>query len=51
MITGSNSGLGKATAEALAKKGAVIHMVCRNATKGEEAKQDIIKSTGNEVSH
>jgi dehydrogenase/reductase SDR family protein 12 len=26
-------------------------MVCRNATKGEEAKQDIIKSTGNEKIH
>lgn len=29
--------------------GAVIHMVCRNQSKGEEAKQDIIRETGNEV--
>ncbi len=50
MITGANSGIGKSTALALAKKGATVHMVCRNPAKGEEAKQDIVSQTGNCVS-
>ena len=30
--------------------GATIHMVCRNQTRGEEAKQDVIQQSGNDVS-
>jgi NAD(P)-dependent dehydrogenase (short-subunit alcohol dehydrogenase family) len=37
MITGANSGIGKATAIGLAKMGATIVMVCRNQKKGEKA--------------
>ncbi|KAL4220347.1 hypothetical protein ACF0H5_020753 [Mactra antiquata] len=48
MITGANSGLGKATALALAKKGGTIHMVCRNKERGEEAKAEIINLSSNE---
>lgn len=48
MITGANSGIGKDTALALAKKGAIIHMVCRNKERGEEARQEIRNSSGNE---
>ncbi|XP_068441885.1 DHRS-12_like_SDR_c-like domain-containing protein [Clinocottus analis] len=47
MITGANSGIGKATAMAIAKKGGTIHMVCRNKDKAEEARADIVKETGN----
>ncbi|XP_069003573.1 DHRS-12_like_SDR_c-like domain-containing protein isoform X1 [Embiotoca jacksoni] len=47
MITGANSGIGKATAMAVAKKGATIHMVCRSKDKAEEARADIVKETGN----
>lgn len=47
MITGANSGIGKATATAIAKRGGTIHMVCRNKDKAEEARAEIVKETGN----
>ena len=88
MVTGANSGIGKCTATALAKKGdltyninvlllisleskhntytykckmrsipvivyctgATVHMVCRNLERGEQAKQDIVSESGNDVS-
>lgn len=48
MITGANSGIGKCTAMALAKKGATVHMVCRSQERGEQAKQDIVSESGND---
>jgi NAD(P)-dependent dehydrogenase (short-subunit alcohol dehydrogenase family) len=48
VITGANSGIGKQTAIELARKGATIVMVCRNQERGEEARQAIIKESGNE---
>ncbi|XP_029308951.1 dehydrogenase/reductase SDR family member 12 [Cottoperca gobio] len=47
MITGANSGIGRATAMAIAKKGGIVHMVCRNKDKAEEAKVDIVSESGN----
>ncbi|MFW9950640.1 MAG: SDR family oxidoreductase [Candidatus Thorarchaeota archaeon] len=47
MITGANSGIGKATAIELAKMGATIVMVCRNLETGKKAKEDIITLSGN----
>ncbi|NVM00880.1 MAG: SDR family oxidoreductase [Candidatus Helarchaeota archaeon] len=47
MITGSNSGIGKATAIGLAEMGATIIMVCRNTDRGEKAKKEIIDKTSN----
>ncbi|XP_055022970.1 DHRS-12_like_SDR_c-like domain-containing protein isoform X1 [Boleophthalmus pectinirostris] len=47
MITGANSGIGKATAMGIAKRGGTVHMVCRNKDKAEEARADIVKETGN----
>ncbi|KAI4809745.1 hypothetical protein KUCAC02_018610 [Chaenocephalus aceratus] len=47
MITGANSGIGKATAIAVAKKGGTVHMVCRNKDRAEEAKVDIVSESGN----
>lgn len=47
MVTGANSGIGKATALALAKRGATVVMVCRDTKRGEAAKQAIIQKTGN----
>jgi protochlorophyllide reductase len=41
LITGSNAGLGLATAKAFAKKGARILMACRNASKAEAAAQEV----------
>ncbi|XP_023700006.1 DHRS-12_like_SDR_c-like domain-containing protein isoform X2 [Paramormyrops kingsleyae] len=47
MITGANSGIGKAAAIVIAKRGGTIHMVCRNKDKAEEARAEIVKETGN----
>ncbi|KAK0134284.1 Dehydrogenase/reductase SDR family member 12 [Merluccius polli] len=47
MITGANSGIGRASAMAIAKKGGTVHMVCRNKDKAEEARADIVKESGN----
>jgi NAD(P)-dependent dehydrogenase (short-subunit alcohol dehydrogenase family) len=41
MITGANSGIGKATAIGLAKMGATIVMICRNRERGEQALEEI----------
>ncbi len=50
MVTGANSGIGKATALALALMGATVVMVCRDRAKGEEAKSEITtKSRNNAV--
>ena len=49
MITGANSGIGKATAIGLAKMGATIVMVCRNKDRGEEALEDIKKECINGI--
>ncbi|XP_060900575.1 dehydrogenase/reductase SDR family member 12-like [Labrus mixtus] len=51
MITGANSGIGKATAMAIAKRGGTVHMVCRNSDKAEEAREDIIHESGNTEVH
>lgn len=48
MITGANSGIGKDAAMYLAKKGATLHMVCRNETRGEEARKEVSDATGND---
>src|SRR6266699_892414 len=47
MITGANSGIGKAASLALAKMGARVVMVTRNKEKGEAAKSEIIRESQN----
>src|SRR5438309_3579926 len=47
MITGANSGIGKAASLALAKMGANVVMVSRNKEKGEAARSEIIKKSQN----
>jgi NAD(P)-dependent dehydrogenase (short-subunit alcohol dehydrogenase family) len=50
MVTGANSGIGKATALALAQMGATVVMVCRDRARGEQAKSEITtKSRNNAV--
>ena len=41
LVTGANQGLGYATALALARRGASVRLVCRNAERGEKAVQSI----------
>src|SRR3989442_157811 len=47
VVTGANSGIGKATALGLARLGGTVVMACRNPTRGEAARQDIIRESGN----
>ncbi len=48
IVTGSNSGIGKETALALARMKAKVVMIVRNSNSGEEARREIIEETGNE---
>lgn len=47
IVTGANSGIGKATALGLARLGATVVMVCRDRQRGEAARQEIQHKTGN----
>jgi NAD(P)-dependent dehydrogenase (short-subunit alcohol dehydrogenase family) len=47
LITGANSGMGKATAIELAKMKATVVMLCRNKERGEKAQQELISQTEN----
>ncbi|MFH0760252.1 MAG: SDR family oxidoreductase [Bacteroidota bacterium] len=48
LITGSNSGIGKATSIALARLGAHVVMMARNPERGEAARQEVISTSGND---
>lgn len=47
IITGSNSGIGKAAAHIFAKKGYHVIMACRNLGRSETAREEIITKSGN----
>src|SRR5881296_2113082 len=47
LVTGANSGIGKATALGLARLGGTVVMACRSATRGEAARHDIVRDSGN----
>lgn len=47
IVTGANSGIGKATSIGLAKTGATVVMLCRRKTEGEAAVQEVRFLTGN----
>ncbi len=47
LVTGANSGIGQATALALAQMGATVVLVCRDRTKGEATQRAIITASGN----
>lgn len=46
LVTGGNSGVGKAAAVELAKHGYMVVILCRNKQKGEEALIDIKRESG-----
>lgn len=48
IVTGANSGIGFATVEGLASRGATVFMVCRNKERGEAALSQIQSMTGSQ---
>ena len=51
MVTGANSGIGKCVSLELAKRGAIVHMVCRDKTRGEAAQQELLEVSPNKEVH
>ncbi len=51
IVTGANAGLGFETAKGLAQKGAEVGMICRSEARGREAREAIIRDTGNQRVH
>jgi NAD(P)-dependent dehydrogenase (short-subunit alcohol dehydrogenase family) len=47
LITGANSGIGKAAAQQLAARGAQVILACRSAERGAQAQAQITQATGN----
>jgi NAD(P)-dependent dehydrogenase (short-subunit alcohol dehydrogenase family) len=47
IVTGANSGIGKETAQSFAANGAYVIMVCRNESRAQKARQEIINATDN----
>ncbi|WP_420627797.1 SDR family oxidoreductase [Candidatus Leptofilum sp.] len=51
LVTGANSGLGKATARELAKMGSTVVMVTRSQERGEAALADVRQTSGSNQVH
>lgn len=49
LVTGANSGIGKATTLSLAKLGATVVMVCRDEERGRAAQVEIVAQSGSET--
>ena len=46
MLTGPTEGIGRATAFALAERGARLHLLCRNPNKAEALRAELISKYG-----
>lgn len=46
IVTGANSGMGMATAKALADEGATVIMLCRSEKRGREAFEKLAQKKG-----
>ncbi|KAG5282821.1 hypothetical protein AALO_G00034980 [Alosa alosa] len=51
VITGANSGIGKAAAQEIANRGGTVHLVCRSRERAEAAREEIIQQSNNQEVH
>ncbi|ELK15225.1 Dehydrogenase/reductase SDR family member 12 [Pteropus alecto] len=51
LVTGGKSGIGKATAIEIAKRGGTVHLVCRDKDGVQGAKGEIIRESGNQINN
>jgi retinol dehydrogenase-12 len=51
LITGANTGIGRATTEALANRGATVYMACRSEAGARPVRDAIATATGNQNLH
>jgi NAD(P)-dependent dehydrogenase (short-subunit alcohol dehydrogenase family) len=51
LVTGANSGIGRATSAELARRGFEVWMLCRDLARGMAARDEIVRESGNERVH
>jgi retinol dehydrogenase-12 len=51
LVTGANTGIGRATTEGLAARGATVYMACRSEAKARPVREAIAGATGNPNLH
>src|SRR5215831_8602261 len=49
LVTGGNTGIGRATVAGLARRGGRVYLACRSEEKGRRAVADIVEATGNDA--
>lgn len=51
VVTGANAGLGRCLSDFLAARGATLYLICRDETRGQMARKEIVEVSGNANVH